>query len=81
VIEPGRLTEQDFRDALKPRHANCNCPLCQMDKSVIETASAVLFAENEKREPASEQRVLSRPSLFLQQLKRRIVGGVGSPTP
>jgi hypothetical protein len=60
-----KLTEQNFLAAQRPRHANCNCPLCHMDKSVIETAAAVLFATNEKREPVGERKASGLPSLAM----------------
>lgn len=49
---PKPLTEDDFVAALQPRHKDCNCPLCQMDKNCFESARAALFG---KKEDANDQ--------------------------
>ena len=40
-----QLTEKDFLSALPPRHKDCNCPLCEMDKRVVESARESLFGK------------------------------------
>lgn len=44
----GHLTEKDFLAALPPRHKDCNCPLCQMDKRAVEAARETLFGKKDE---------------------------------
>lgn len=39
------LTREDMIASFQPRHKNCDCPLCQMDKRALESAVEVLFGE------------------------------------
>lgn len=42
---PNPLTEDDFVAALQPRHKDCNCILCEMDKKCFESAREALFGK------------------------------------
>lgn len=37
------LTRADMAASFPPRHKDCDCPLCQMDKQVLESAVEALF--------------------------------------
>ena len=37
------LTREDMIASLPPRHKNCNCPLCEMDKQAVQSAVEALF--------------------------------------
>lgn len=44
---PKPLTEDDFIASMQPRHKDCDCPLCQMDKQCFESARESLFGKKE----------------------------------
>lgn len=44
---PKPLTEEDFVASMQPRHKDCNCILCQMDKRFFESARETLFGKKE----------------------------------
>lgn len=44
---PKPLTEENYLAYMQPRHANCDCPLFQMDKRVIESTREYLFGKKE----------------------------------
>jgi hypothetical protein len=40
-----QITEEAFLAALPPRHKDCDCVLCKMDKQVVEAARKTLFGK------------------------------------